>query len=114
MAYTKLLCCFSLYCLSFGSHSKHHNQCNIHLKSESITGQLALKLVIMTNYFGSSWTFVFVLRMKEFANAILEHYWQTVLTKTVCALRIGLRGSGQPPHSTLGDFLKHIIVTLWE
>ena len=78
MAYTKLLCCFSLYCLSFGSHSKHHNQCNIHLKSESITGQLALKLVIMTNYFGSSWTFVFVLRMKEFANAILEHIHRTL------------------------------------
>ena len=29
-----------LFCLPFGCRSKHHNHCNIHLKSESITSQL--------------------------------------------------------------------------
>ena len=40
----------------------------------------------MTNLPGSSQTVVFVLRMKVFANTILEHYLQTVFAKTVCIL----------------------------
>ena len=87
MVYIQLLCHFSLYCLSIGSHSKHHNHCNIHLKSEWITGQLALKLVIMRKLLGSSQTVVFVLRMKMFGKTILDHYLQTMLTKTVHILR---------------------------
>ena len=70
MVHVKLLHCFSLYCLSFGSSSKHHNQSNIHLKSELITGQLASKLVVMRKLPGSSWTVVFVLRTKVFAKTV--------------------------------------------
>ena len=109
---------FTLYCLSFSSHSKFHNRCSIHwrsesitgrihwrsesitgrihwrsesitgrihwrsesitghihLRSESITGQLASQLVVMTKLPGSSQTVVLVLRMKVFANNILEHF----------------------------------------
>ena len=90
MVYIKLLHHFSLHCLSFGSHSKHHNKCNIHLKSESITGQLALKLVVMTKLPGSSGTVVLVLRTKVFVNTLLKHYSQTVFMKTVRILRNGL------------------------
>ena len=80
---------FSLYCLSFGSRSKHHNRCNIHLKSESITGQPASQLVVMRKLPGSSRTFVLVLRTKVFAKIIPEHYSQTMCTKTVGILRSG-------------------------
>ena len=81
--YVNLLRRFSLYCLCFGSRSKHHNRCNIYLKSESITGQPASKLVVMRKLPGSSRTVVFVLRTKVFAKTILQHYSQTMLTKTV-------------------------------
>ena len=81
---------FFLYCLSFGSRSKHHKRCNIHLKCESITGQPASKLVVMTAHPGSSRTTVLVLRTKVFAKTILEHYSQTLFTKTVRILRTGL------------------------
>ena len=43
MVYAKLPCCFSLFCLPFGSRSKHHNHCNIHLRSESITGNFEIR-----------------------------------------------------------------------
>ena len=89
--YAGLPRCFSLFCLSFGCDSKHHNRCNIHLKSESITGQAASKSVIMTKLPGSSWTVVFVLRTKVFANAVLERYSQTAFTKTVRILGTGSR-----------------------
>ena len=46
--YVKCLRRFALYCLSFGSRSKHHNRCSIHFRSESITGQPASKPVVMT------------------------------------------------------------------
>ena len=36
--------CFCLFCLPFCSSSKHHNSCNIHLKSESIKSQLQIEL----------------------------------------------------------------------
>ena len=75
-------------CLLAGS--KHYNRCSILIRSESITGQPAFQLVIMTKFPGSSWT-VLVLRMKVFVNTLLEHYWQTVFTKTVHILRAGLR-----------------------
>ena len=80
--YVKLLWRFSLYCLSFGSCSKHHDRCNIHLKSELITGQPALKLVVMTKFLDSSQTLVLVLRTKVFVNTILKHCLQTMFTKT--------------------------------
>ena len=76
--------------MSFGSRSKHHNRCNIHLKSESITGQPASKLVVMTKLPGSSRTVLLVLRTKVFANTLLERYSQAMLTKTVRILRTGL------------------------
>ena len=63
---------------------------NSHLKSESISGQLALKSVIMTKLLGSSWTLDLVLRTKVFVNTIFEHCWQTMFTKTVGILRTGL------------------------
>ena len=91
MVYIKLLRCFSLYCLSFGSCSKHHDRCNIHLKSELITGQPASKLVVMRKLLGSSRAVVLVLRKKVFAKTILEHYSQTMFTKTVRLLSTGLR-----------------------
>ena len=49
-----------LFNLPCGSCSKHHNHCNMHFKSESITGQPALKLVIMTKIPGSFGTVIFV------------------------------------------------------
>ena len=91
MVYVTLLCCFALYCLSFGSRSKHHNHCSIHLKSESVTGQLALKLVVMTKLLGSSRTVVLELRAKVFVNTILKHSLQTMFMKTVRILRTGLK-----------------------
>ena len=42
----------SLYCLTFSSPSKHHNLCNIYLKSESITGQPGFEI---RRYNKSSW-----------------------------------------------------------
>ena len=47
------------------------------------------KLFVMTKLPGSSLTVVFVLRTKAIANTILEHYLQTMLTKTVRILRTG-------------------------
>ena len=89
MIYSKLPHHFSLFCVSFGSHSKHHYCCNIHLKSESITGQLASKSVIMTKLPGSSRTVVFVLfllRMKVL-RILFSNTSQTVFMKTVHILR---------------------------
>ena len=80
----------SLYCLTFSSPSKHHNLCNIYLKSESITGQPASKFVVITNRPGRYRT-VIVLRTKVFAKAILERYSETMFTKTVRILRTGLK-----------------------
>ena len=89
MVYVILPRCFSLHCVSFGSRSKHHNWCNIHLKCKSITDQMASKSVIMRKLPVSSRTVVLVLRMKVFAKTILEHYSQTMFTKTVRILRSG-------------------------
>ena len=80
---------FTLYCLFFGSRNKHNNQRNIHLKSESITGQPALELVVMRKLASSSWTVVLVLRTKVFAKTILEHCSQRMFTQTVRILRSG-------------------------
>ena len=88
--YVKRLRRFSLHCMSFASSRKHHNRSNSHLKSESITGQPAWKLVVMRKLPGSSRTFFLVLRKKVFAKTILEHYSQTMFTKTVRTLRTGL------------------------
>ena len=85
--YTKLPHHFYLFCLPFGSHSKHHNPCNIHLKSESVTGQPASKLVVMRKLPGSSQTVVLVLKMKVFAKTVLKHFLQTMFMKTVYILR---------------------------
>ena len=89
--YVKLPRHFSIYCMSFSSRSKYHNWCNIHLKSESVTGQPASKLVIMTKLSGGSQTVILALRMKVFAYTILKHYSQTMFTKTVRLLRSGFR-----------------------
>ena len=78
----------SLFCTSFGSRSKHHNHCNFHLKSESIT---ASKSVVTTKLPGSSRTAVFVLRTKVFANAFFEHYSRTMFMRTVRISRTGLK-----------------------
>ena len=75
---------------SFGSRSKHYNRRNIHLKSESITGQPASKLVVLRKLPGSSRTVALVLRTVVFAKTILEHYSQRMFTKTVRILRSDL------------------------
>ena len=91
MIYTELPYHSSLFCLHFGSPSKHHNCCNIYLKSEPITSQPILKSVIVTKLPGSSQTVVFVFRTKMFANTILRRHSQTMFMKTVCILRTLLR-----------------------
>ena len=79
---------FSLFCLPIGCHSKHHNRCNIHL-NEPTTGQAASKSDKTSEQLYNSC--FCILRMKVFANIILEHYSRTAFTKTVCILRTGLR-----------------------
>ena len=76
----------SFLILSFGSCSKHHNRCNIHLNSESITGQPALKLVVMASLLGSSRTVVFLLKEQS----VCKYYLQTMFMQTVCILRMGV------------------------
>ena len=49
--YARLPCRVSLFCLRFGSPNKHHNHCNINLKSESITGQFRNKAILLSNAF---------------------------------------------------------------
>ena len=66
------------------------NHYNIRLRSESITGQSASKLAVMMKLPGSSRTVVFVRRTQVFARTILEHYSQTMFTKTVRLLTTGL------------------------
>ena len=89
MFYTELPHHFCLFCLAFGSSSKHQDCCNIHVEYELITSHLALESVFMTKLPGSFWKVVFVLGTKVSANTILEHYSQTMFMKIVHISRTG-------------------------
>ena len=65
--------------MPFGSRNKHHNRCNIHLKSESITGQPASKLVVVTKLSGNFRT-VYVCIKNE---SICECYSRTLFADNV-------------------------------
>ena len=79
MIYVKLLCRFSLYRLSLGSHSKHHNHFNIHLKFDSLTGQPALKFVVMRKLPESSRTVGFCIKNES----VWEDYSRTLFANNV-------------------------------
>ena len=77
MVHAGLLCHFSLFCLPFGSHSKHHNCCKLHLKFESITAQLWKQSSYKTSgHFSNS---CFCMKKKS----VSKSYFQTLLANSV-------------------------------
>ena len=76
--YAKLPHHFSVFCLPFGSHSKHHNGCNVHWKSWLITGQLWTQSSWQN--FWCSWTFVCIYIKNKSA---CRYYSQTPFTNNV-------------------------------
>ena len=73
---------FQLFCLPFGCCSEHCNCCNIHLKFESIAGQLQNQLS-WQNFGAVLRQVFFVLTAKVFGNTVLKHYSQTMCTRTL-------------------------------
>ena len=89
--YAKLPCCFSLFCLPFGSRSKHHNHCNIHLRSESITGNFEIRRHHKTfRQFLDSCSCIKSESVCKYYSHV-AYYTRMMFTKSVCVLRTGFR-----------------------